>query len=116
MSKKHDLKEIIFMDKYRLISDSMNIVLQEKKIITGERGKPLTKSKKGDIAWANIAYFSNHRNALHYIVDKEIKEILESDDLRKLVGVTDNLYKAICALTINLSQDNPEVKSSGIGK
>lgn len=97
-------KEIIFMDKYRLTADSMNIILQEKQIVTGEGKRPLTASQVGDIHWLNIAYFATVENALYYVIEKEIKEKW-TNDLKELSKEVETLHKAVRDLTLDLSLD-----------
>jgi len=87
-----EMKEV--MNKYRLSADSMNIILQEKQTITGEGKKQPTIRKVGDTYWSNIAFFSNPKNALKYVIEKEIRESWE-DDLKEVVKGMDKLQKAI---------------------
>jgi len=94
MRTKKGRKEIEFMNKYKLTADSLDIILQEKKVITGGGKRPLSKSKIGDINWMNIAYFSNPKNALDYVIEKEIRESWV-DDLKEVAKGMDKLYKAI---------------------
>jgi hypothetical protein len=49
--------------KYKVGSDAMNVILYEKEI---------TK-KNGDIRWRPMAYFSNIKYALRYLVNLELK-------------------------------------------
>ena len=93
MRTKQVTKEVEFMNKYRITTDPMNIILQEKKTITGERGRPTTK-QVGDEYWNNIAFFSNPKNALKYVIEKEIRESWV-DDLKEVVKGMNKLYKAI---------------------
>ena len=81
------------MNKYRLTADSMNIILQEKQTVAGTKKTP-TIRKVGDIYWNNIAFFSNPKNALNYVIEKEIRESWV-DDLKEVVKGMDKLYKAI---------------------
>ena len=94
-------KEVEVMNKYRIMADPLNIILQEKKVITGEgRGRP-TQKEKGTEYWNNIAFFSNPKNALDYIIEKEIKESWV-DDLKEVVKGMDKLYQAIQGIKLDL--------------
>jgi len=85
-------KEIGFMNKYKLSADPMNIIVQEKHIITGKRGRQTTRI--GEESWKNIAYFATPQNALDFIIEKEIRESWV-DDLKEVVKGMDRIYKAI---------------------
>jgi ABC-type multidrug transport system fused ATPase/permease subunit len=87
-------KEVEFMNKYRLSADKYNIILQEKQTVTGEGKKKPTIRSIGDVYWQNVAFFSNPKNALDYIIEKEIRESWV-DDLKEVVKGMDKLYKAI---------------------
>ena len=98
-------KEVEVMNKYRLTADPMNIILQEKQTITGEGKKKPTIRKVGDTYWKNIAFFSNPKEALKYIIEKEIRE-LWVEDLKELVKEVSKLEKMIDAIPHNrLAQD-----------
>lgn len=45
-------------EKYRVISDKMNMILQEKSIVKGGKNK-------GDVIYKDIGYFGNLSAALH---------------------------------------------------
>jgi len=94
-------KEVEVMNKYRLTADSMNIILQEKQTVAGTKKTP-TIRKVGDIYWNNIAFFSNPKNALNYIIEKEIRE-LWVEDLKKVVKRMDKLEKMVAGITLDLS-------------
>jgi len=94
-------KEVEVMNKYRLTADPMNIILQEKQTITGEGKKKPTIRKVGDIYWTNIAFFSNPKNALKYIIEKEIRE-LWVEDLKEVVKCMDKLEKMVEGITLDL--------------
>jgi hypothetical protein len=49
--------------KYKVESDTMNVILYEKEITI----------KNGDIHWRPMAYFSNIKYALRYLVNLELK-------------------------------------------
>jgi hypothetical protein len=95
-------KEVEVMNKYRLSADSMNIILQEKQTITGTGKKKPTIRKVGDTYWNNIAFFSNPKNALNYIIEKEIKE-LWVEDLKEVVKRMDKLEKMVEGIPLDLS-------------
>ena len=96
------MKEVEVMNKYRLSADSNNIILQEKQTITGTGKKKPTIRKVGDTYWSNIAFFSNPKNALNYIIEKEIRE-LWVEDLKKVVKRMDKLEKMVAGITLDLS-------------
>jgi len=94
MRTKRVKREVEFMNKYRLAADPLNIIVQEKRIITGKgRGRPTSK-QVGEEYWNNIAFFSNPKNALDYIIEKEIRESWV-DDLKEIVSKTERLYRSI---------------------
>lgn len=94
-------KEVEVMNKYRLTADPMNIILQEKQTITGEGKKKPTIRKVGDTYWKNIAFFSNPKEALKYIIEKEIRE-LWVEDLGEVVKRMDKLEKMVEGIPANL--------------
>uniref|UniRef100_A0A6M3JU49 Uncharacterized protein n=1 Tax=viral metagenome TaxID=1070528 RepID=A0A6M3JU49_9ZZZZ len=93
-------KNVEVMNKYRLSADATNIILQEKQTITGT-GKSLTKRQVGDVYWNNIAFFSNPRNALIHIIEKEIRE-LWVEDLKEVVKRVDKLEKMVQGIPLDL--------------
>jgi len=94
MRTKRARNEVEFMNKYRITADAMNIILQEKNTIKGTgKGRPTTK-QVGEEYWQNVAFFSNPKNALKYVIEKEIRESWE-DDLKEVVKGMDKLQKAI---------------------
>ena len=90
------------MNKYRLSADSNNIILQEKQTITGEGKKKPTIRQVGDTYWSNIAFFSSPKNALKYIIEKEIRE-LWVEDLKEVVKRMEKLEKMVAGITLDLS-------------
>jgi len=94
-------KEVEVMNKYRLSADSMNIILQEKQTITGTGKKKPTIRQVGDTYWSNIAFFSNPKNALNYIIEKEIRE-LWVEDLKEVVKRINKLEKMVEGIPANL--------------
>jgi hypothetical protein len=94
-------KEVEVMNKYRISADPMNIILQEKQTITGEGKKKPTVRKVGDTYWSNIAFFSNPKEALKYIIEKEIRE-LWVDDLKEVVKRMDKFEKIVADIPVNL--------------
>uniref|UniRef100_A0A6M3LLH9 Uncharacterized protein n=1 Tax=viral metagenome TaxID=1070528 RepID=A0A6M3LLH9_9ZZZZ len=95
------MKEVEAMNKYRLSADSMNIILQEKQTITGIGKKKPTIRKVGDTYWNNIAFFSSPKNALQYIIEKEIRE-LWVEDLKEVVKRVTKLEKMVEGIPANL--------------
>jgi len=98
-------KEVEVMNKYRLSADSVNIILQKKQTITGTGKKKPTIREVGDIYWSNIAFFSNPKNALKYIIENEIRELWVGD-LKEVVKRMDKLEKMVSGITIDLSSKN----------
>jgi hypothetical protein len=93
-------KEVEVMNKYRLSADANNIILQEKQTITGTGKKP-TIREVGDTYWSNIAFFSSPKNALNYIIEKEIRE-LWVEDLKEVVKRINKLEKIVAGITLDL--------------
>jgi len=63
-------KETEFMNKYKISTDGLNVILQEK----------YHNKKQDTISWTNIAYFSEPKHALDYVINKDFKDIF-----RKLI-------------------------------
>jgi hypothetical protein len=84
---------------YKIESDEMNITLFQKKLITGTgRGRPSIKAV-GEPYWIPLAYFSSPKEALNYIVNREIC-ITGMKELETVVAKQDELYKLISTLNI----------------
>jgi hypothetical protein len=98
------------MDKYRLSSDSLNIILQEKQTV--KAGKRPTKREVGEVYWDNIAYFSSPGNALKYIVEKEIRESWVMD-LKEVIKRIDILEKMIAGIDVQCLLQTPHKDSRG---
>jgi len=81
--------------RYRLSSDSNNIILQEKFTVQGNR--ELTKSKVGDEYWLNVAYYGDPTEALHGILKREIYENWV-EDLKEVSRRFDQIEKDLIAL------------------
>ena len=96
------------MDKYKLIADSNNIILQERNVITGTgKGIRPTKRQIGEEYWNNIAYFITPHGALNYIIEKEIRESWVCD-LKEVVKGMDKLYKAIQGIKQECLPQSPQ--------
>jgi hypothetical protein len=71
-------------DKYRILSDSLNITLYEK-----------AKSKKpGATTWRAIAFFSNPKDALKHLINLKVMET-ELKDLETVCKRIDELYRLV---------------------
>jgi hypothetical protein len=68
---------------YKLESDTLNVTLLERRVVKRETSR--SKLGIGEEYWKPIAYFSSLRNALTYLMDREVcktglkdvKEILD---------------------------------------
>lgn len=88
---------MIINDKYKIESDSLNIILCQVKSITGTgRGRASTK-QVGEKYWTPIAYLSSFQNALEYLVDHEIKGT-GLQDFETVVKKQQELYDLIKTL------------------
>ena len=84
-------------ENYKIESDALNITLSVKKTITGTgHGRPSKKSV-GEEYWMPIAYFSNVKDALNYLVDQEIRDT-GFNDLATVSAKIEELYKLIINL------------------
>lgn len=106
-------KEVEFMDKYKLSSDPLNIILQEKQIVTGGGKRKPTVKQIGDVYWNNVAYFSTPESALKYVIHKEIRESWVSD-LKELVKKVSELEKMIDKLPFKVLPQIVQSNSKGV--
>lgn len=74
---------------YKLDSDESNVIIQRRKL---KEDKTLTEYK-------NIAYVSTVKDALHYIVEKEIKAT-ELESLELICNKIEELHSTINELKI----------------
>ena len=85
--------------KYKIESDDMNVILFKKKQITGTgKGRP-SKREVGSEYWATEAYFSSPKQALKYIISKEIM-VTGLEDFKTVVEKIDELHKLIEGMKI----------------
>ncbi len=94
---------LLIGDKYKLTSDKYNIILWEKKTITGTSRNPHLRNPKniGAIKWIERAYFSLPKDALEYFVNNEIKET-GFKDFETVVEKQNELYALIQGLPDNI--------------
>lgn len=59
-------------DKYRITSDQYGVTLQKSRV----------SKKGGKVTWSNAGYYSNYKDTLHALVDKEV---LGVETLQELV-------------------------------
>lgn len=90
------------MGKYRLTSDAMNIILEEK----------FRNQKQQKYFWRTIAYFSTPQNALRFVVQKEIRETWV-EDLQTVIKNTEKIYKTIDGLDAGCLPEVARAKSDG---
>ena len=77
--------KILIDNKYRIASDSMQYILQEKKTVReGE--------KEGEEYWVNVGYYGKIYNALQSYKELQIKNsnVTTIDELMKLIKNLDN--------------------------
>jgi len=98
---------MIINENYKLESDSSNITLLERNVVSGKRGRPPLK-EVGEVYWTPIAYFSNPQKALCYLVQKEINGT-GMRDLKTIVDKISKLEKLINSLHgLPTLSDTPE--------
>lgn len=86
-------------ENYKLESDALNITLSVKKTITGTgHGRP-SKKAVGEEYWMPVAYFSNVKHALKYLVDHEIRGT-GFTDVETVTAKIDQLYSMILNLKV----------------
>ena len=73
--------------KYKIESDGLNVTLYA----------TVNVKKTGGIRWQPVAYFSSFENALHHLVDLEVKGT-ELKDFRSVVEKQNELYQLIKGL------------------
>ena len=86
-------------DKYKIEADSLNIILFERKAITGTNRNIAKRSKRtvGEIFWKPTNYFSSIKEALHHIVEYEVKST-ELKDLETVCKKVEELHGIISKL------------------
>lgn len=75
-------------EDYRLNSDSMNIIVQKRRVSEKEAKNP------GEEYWTNEAHFSTVPQAAKWLVDQHVRDF-EGSDVHTLLGVLYHLYDQI---------------------
>jgi hypothetical protein len=75
-------------EDYQLNSDSMNIIVQKKRVYDKDAKNP------GEEYWTNEAYFRTVPQAAKWLVDQHVRDF-EGSDVHKLMGVLYHLYDQI---------------------
>ena len=79
--------------KYKLESDSLNIVLYEKyKVKTGKH--------TGETGWKPLGYFGTPQNALKFLADHKLKES-GMKDMEQIVKTQQKIYDLIDSLKLS---------------
>lgn len=81
-------------NNYKLESDALNVTLFEKHIVTGTGHAGKRIRDIGEEYWEPVAYFSNPKNALKYLIDKELNET-GLKELKTVVEKMKELYKLV---------------------
>ncbi|MCL6184132.1 DUF5405 family protein [Acinetobacter baumannii] len=92
--------ELDLNEKYRVVTDEYNFILQEKRIIGSK--KPATRSPDacnvGKVKYTNLGYYSNLSSLVHGLITREIRisEVDEINEIEMLVKrctqeIVDNL-------------------------
>ena len=92
---------MIINKNYKIESDSNNIVLLERRTITGTgRNKSIKRIRAvGEEYWLPTNFFSSVKNALHYIVEQEIMGT-GLKDLETVVAKVQELHDMIDGLKV----------------
>jgi hypothetical protein len=75
-------------EDYQLNSDSMNIIVQKKRVSDKNAKNP------GEVYWTNEAHFSTVPQAAKWLIDQHVRDF-EGSDVHKLLGVLYHLYAQI---------------------
>ena len=84
--------------KYRLATDRLNVILQERMVVTGNsRGRQTKKENIGKIRYSNIAYVSDPHYALIYILKHELLKtgLKDLETISKRYDEIEAMIKAI---------------------
>lgn len=77
--------ELDLNEKYRVVTDEYNFILQEKRIIGSK--KPATRSPDacnvGKVKYTNLGYYSNLSSLVHGLITCEIR-ISEVDEINEI--------------------------------
>ncbi|MDC4801538.1 hypothetical protein NQ814_18600 [Acinetobacter baumannii] len=83
-------------EKYRVVTDEYNFILQEKKVIGSK--KPATRSPDacnvGKIKYTSLGYYSNLSSLVHGLITREIR-ISEVDEISKIEELINTCTKEI---------------------
>jgi hypothetical protein len=82
-------------DDWRIVSDELNIILQQRKVSKPKEGKPAKEY------WTNEGYYYSPHHALNALVDKQIMGT-GFTDLKTVCDKIDELRNMIKELPINL--------------
>lgn len=93
--------EFIINENYKIGSDKYNIILYERKLITGTQRNPnrASKGQIGDTRWKSIGYYSSSKSALCGMVDHEIMKT-GLKDIQTVLDKIDELEKVIEGLSL----------------
>lgn len=92
-----DDKILKINEKYGLKADVLNYVLVENKPVQDEESKNFGKDN-----WVTVAYVSDLKGALVYLVDKEVREV-DLFNLKTIIEAIDNLKEDIKKLHFKMS-------------
>jgi len=84
-------------EKYGLKADYYNYVLVENKPVKDEESKNFGKDN-----WLTVAYVSDLKGALTYLVDKEVRDV-DLFDLKNIIKAIDDLKEDIKKLHFKMS-------------
>jgi hypothetical protein len=93
--------EYIVNENYKIGSDKYNIILYERRAITGTQRNPnrVSKGQIGDTRWKAIGYYSSSKNALCGMVDHEIMKT-GLTDIQTVLDKIDELEEVIKGLQL----------------
>ena len=92
-----DEKILRINDKYGLKADNLNYILVENKPVQDEESKNFGKEN-----WVSVAWVSDLKGALKYLVDKEVREV-DLFNLKNIIQAIDNLKEDINKLHFKMS-------------
>ena len=84
-------------EKYGLKADVLNYILVENKPVKDEESK-----RYGQDNWVVVAYVSDLKGALTYLVDKEVREV-DLFNVKTIIEAIDNLKEDIKKLHFKMS-------------
>lgn len=92
-----DNKILKINEKYGLKADSLNYILVENKPVQDENSKNFGKEN-----WVSVAWVSDLKGALKYLVDKEVREV-DLFDVKNIIEAIDNLKEDINKLHFRMT-------------